>query len=54
MAERLRLDGLMEDDVAALRQAALDEVAAGLAEAETAPAPDPATLEQGVYATPLW
>ena len=28
------------------------EVAAGLAEAEQAPAPDPATLEDGVYAAP--
>jgi len=53
VAARLRLDGLTDDEVDALRQAGADEVAAGLAEAETAPAPDPATLEQGVYATPL-
>ncbi len=53
LAARLRLDGLTDDEVDALRRAAADEVAAGLAEAETAPAPDPATLEQGVYATPL-
>ena len=33
--------------------AAAAEVAAGLAEAEAAPAPDPATLEDGVYASPL-
>jgi hypothetical protein len=28
-------------------------VAAGLAEAEAAPQPDPADLEDGVYATPI-
>ena len=50
LAARLRLDGL---DIDALRQAAVDEVAAGLATAEEAPAPDPATLAEGVYATPL-
>ena len=33
-------------------QAAADEVARGLAEAEAAPAPDPATLADGVYAMP--
>ena len=32
--------------------AAADEVASGLAEAEAAPAPDPATLADGVYAMP--
>lgn len=53
LAARLRLDGLTDDEVDALRRAAAAEVAAGLAEAEAAPAPDPATLEQGVYATPL-
>jgi TPP-dependent pyruvate/acetoin dehydrogenase alpha subunit len=36
-----------------IRAAAEEEVTAGLAEAEAAPAPDPATLEDGVYATPL-
>jgi TPP-dependent pyruvate/acetoin dehydrogenase alpha subunit len=50
LAARLRLDGFQVD---ALRQAAVDEVAAGLATAEEAPAPDPATLAEGVYATPL-
>ena len=50
LAARLRLDGI---DIDALRQAAVDEVAAGLATAEQAPAPDPATLAEGVYATPL-
>jgi pyruvate dehydrogenase E1 component alpha subunit len=53
LAARLLLDGLTSDDVAAFRQVAADEIAAGLAEAEAAPAPDPATLEDGVYATPI-
>jgi pyruvate dehydrogenase E1 component alpha subunit len=53
LAARLRLDGLTEDELAGLRQAAADEVAAALAEAEAAPAPDPATLEDGVYASPI-
>jgi TPP-dependent pyruvate/acetoin dehydrogenase alpha subunit len=53
LALRLSLDGLGEDEIAAARRSALDEVAAGLAEAEVEPAPDPATLEQGVYARPL-
>lgn len=52
LAARLVLDGLSEDEVEGLREAAADEVAAALAEAEAAPAPDPATLEDGVYADP--
>jgi pyruvate dehydrogenase E1 component alpha subunit len=52
LAARLRLDGLEIDAITALRQAAADEVAGALAEAEAAPAPDPATLADGVYATP--
>jgi TPP-dependent pyruvate/acetoin dehydrogenase alpha subunit len=36
-----------------MREGAAAEVAAGLAEAESAPPPDPATLLDGVYATPL-
>jgi pyruvate dehydrogenase E1 component alpha subunit len=50
---RLRLDGLRDDELVRLREAAAAEVAAGLAEAEASPDPDPATLEDGVYATPL-
>jgi pyruvate dehydrogenase E1 component alpha subunit len=50
---RLSLDGLAESEIAARREWAVAEVASGLAEAEAAPAPDPATLEDGVYATPL-
>lgn len=53
LALRLQLDGMSVDDVHRLRTAALDEVAAGLAEAEQSPAPDPATLEDGVYSQPL-
>lgn len=53
LAARLRLDGLSEEDIAGLRVLAAEEVAAGLAEAEAAPAPDPAKLEEGVYASPL-
>jgi TPP-dependent pyruvate/acetoin dehydrogenase alpha subunit len=53
LAARLLLDGRSREEVEALRRAAADEVAAGLAEAEAASAPDPATLEDGVYATPI-
>jgi pyruvate dehydrogenase E1 component alpha subunit len=53
LAARLLTDGMPADELAALREAAAAEVAAGLAEAESAPLPDPATLLDGVYATPL-
>jgi pyruvate dehydrogenase E1 component alpha subunit len=53
LTARLAADGMAGETLDRLRQAAADEVAAGLAEAEAAPAPDPATLEDGVYATPL-
>lgn len=53
LARRLKLDGLTDDELTGLRQAAADEVASGLAEAEAAPDPDPATLEDGVYARPI-
>jgi len=52
LAARLALDGLDADAIGELRRAAAAEVADGLAEAELAPAPDPATLEDGVYAAP--
>ncbi len=52
LAARLRLDGLSIDQIDTLRRAAADEVSSGLAEAEAAPAPDPATLADGVYAMP--
>jgi len=53
LAERLRADGLSTDDVEALRESARAEVVAAVREAESAPAPDPATLEDGVYADPI-
>ena len=53
LAARLRLDGLSDGEVEALRAAAADEVAAGLEAAEASPAPDPATILDGVYATKL-
>ncbi len=52
LAARLELDGTRADELAELRAAVGREVAAGLAEAEEAPAPDPASLEDGVYAAP--
>lgn len=53
LAARLRADGLAEDELERLLVAAQEEVTRSLAEAEAAPAPDPATLEEGVYATPI-
>jgi TPP-dependent pyruvate/acetoin dehydrogenase alpha subunit len=53
LAARLLLDGVTEDEVAAMRKAAEDEVAAGLTEAEADPAPDPETLTRGVYSSPI-
>jgi len=53
LAARLSLDGLSEREIDAIRTAAADEVAAALAEAEGAEPPDPATLEAGVYSTPI-
>ena len=50
---RLRIDGLAEEELESARAAAASEVAAALVEAEAAPAPDPATLEDDVYATPI-
>ena len=45
--------GSRTSEIEALRAAAADEVAAALQEAEAAPAPDPATISNGVYATKL-
>jgi TPP-dependent pyruvate/acetoin dehydrogenase alpha subunit len=50
---RLLAEGVPEVEVDAVRTAAAGEVAAALTEAEGAPAPDPSTLEHGVYATTL-
>ena len=53
LAARLREDGLAHSEVEALRASAAGEVGAGLEEAEASPAPDPATILDGVYATKL-
>ncbi len=53
LAARLLADGVPQADIEAAWASAAAEVAAALEEAEAAPAPDPATLEHGVYATPL-
>jgi pyruvate dehydrogenase E1 component alpha subunit len=52
LAARLLLDGVAETDVDAARTAAAAEIAAGLAEAEASPPPEPSSLEDGVYAAP--
>ncbi len=52
LTERLRHDGVAEDRLDGLRRHAAEDVAAALAEAERSPAPDPATLEDGVWAAP--
>ena len=53
LAARLRLDGLTAAEVDALRASVAEEVSAGLQAAEASPAPDPATILDGVYATEL-
>ena len=52
LAVRLRLDGVAEHELDALQTAAAAEIDRALAEAEASPAPDPAGLEDGVYAAP--
>lgn len=47
---RLALDGVPDAELDALRAGISREVAAGLAEAEADPPPDPSTLEAGVWA----
>jgi pyruvate dehydrogenase E1 component alpha subunit len=53
LAARLILDGVSEGEIAAMQSAVADEIAAGLAEAEADPAPDPAALTRGVYSAPI-
>jgi len=53
LAERLLAEGVPQEEVHGVRERAKAEVSAALAEAEAAPAPDAATLEDGIYATPL-
>jgi pyruvate dehydrogenase E1 component alpha subunit len=52
LALRLALDGVPDEELDALRDGVEREVAAGLAEAEADPPPDPSTLEDGVWARP--
>ncbi len=52
LAARLALDGFSAAAIEEARKEAAAAIAAGLAEAEQAPAPDPATIEDGVYAAP--
>jgi pyruvate dehydrogenase E1 component alpha subunit len=52
LAARLRLDGVEEHELDELRADAAAEIDRALAEAESSPAPDPTTLEDGVYAAP--
>jgi TPP-dependent pyruvate/acetoin dehydrogenase alpha subunit len=49
---RLAADGAPEEELAHIRETVARELADGLAEAERSPAPDPATLEHGVWAAP--
>jgi TPP-dependent pyruvate/acetoin dehydrogenase alpha subunit len=49
---RLRLDGIDEADLVVVQEAASAAVAAGLADAEASPPPDPKALEDGVWAAP--
>lgn len=50
---RLLLDGVEQTRLTALRSVVDTEIAAALDEAQSAPPPDPAELEDGVYATPI-
>lgn len=52
LAARLLLDGITEAQVASMHRAAEQEIAAGLAEAEADPAPDPADFTDGIYSSP--
>jgi len=52
LVARLRLDGVAPEELSRVRDEAAAEVASGLADAETSPAPDPADLEDGVWALP--
>jgi pyruvate dehydrogenase E1 component alpha subunit len=50
---RLALDGVPDDQLDEIRESVAAEIAAGLSEAEASPAPDPRTIEDGVWAAPL-
>jgi TPP-dependent pyruvate/acetoin dehydrogenase alpha subunit len=49
---RLRLDGVPEAELEGVAVRVEEAIAAGLREADAAPAPDPATIEDGVWAAP--
>jgi pyruvate dehydrogenase E1 component alpha subunit len=53
LEERLRLDGVAPEQLTRVREETATEVETGLAEAESSPAPNPADLEDGVWAAPL-
>jgi TPP-dependent pyruvate/acetoin dehydrogenase alpha subunit len=53
LTQRLQLDGVGGEEIDALHEAVTADVEQGLAEAEASPAPDPAQLEDGVWAAPL-
>ena len=52
LEERLAGDGVAPAELGRIRDDAAAEVAGGLAEAQASPAPDPAELEDGVWAAP--
>jgi pyruvate dehydrogenase E1 component alpha subunit len=49
---RLVLDGESPEALAAMREDVVSAIASGLAAAESSPAPEPGTLEDGVWASP--
>ena len=53
LGARLQLDGVTPDELESLRADEAAGIAAGLAAAEASPPPDPATLEDGVWAQSL-
>lgn len=53
LEERLLLDGVTTELLARIRAESAAEVERGLADAESSPTPDPADLEDGVWAAPL-
>jgi len=53
LEERMLIDGVSSKQLARIRDDAAAAIASGLAEAEASPAPDPADLEDGVWAARL-
>ena len=48
-----RLEAQLGPEADRVRRAVVEEISAALAEAEASPAPDPAAMEHGIYASPL-